>query len=408
MLMSMSSPVRDQVGPPGAALRPPPIRVVFVLSKFSVGGAEKQLANLITHRPTNRSEVEVHAFTFLPPTSREVQRRFEDAGARCTLIDRSATSFPVFFLRLVTTMLRVRPHLVSTILDSSVGAWGRLAAWIARVPVIVHSDRLLATEGTRAHYLLRPYLDRATTRFLPNAQAIADRLVCNGVPAAKIRVMPNGVDLDAFSVATVSSMRSRLGVDRDDTVLGFVGRLVPQKRVDLLLTALLRVPVADRPSRVVLAGGGPQEASLRSQVTEDPWLSQHCTFLGVLDDVADLLAGIDYLVLPSDSEGLPNVVLEAMAMAKPVISTRVSDVADVLGDTGVTVPVGDAEALADAIRGFERMTREDRSALGARARQRVERVYDIRIRARDFWDAHLECVHERLPHLAVPGSGGAP
>ena len=366
-----------------------PTRIAFVLSRYAVGGMEKQLAKLIAYRPPSGRDVEVYTITFLPSGSSEVEQQFDRGGAHNTLVDRRAMSFPRFFATLVRVMWRLRPTIVSTLLDSSTGTWGRLAAWLARVPVIVHSDRLLATEGTRAHDLLRPLLDRVTTRFLPNANAIAERLVATGVPRERIVVMPNGVDLSVFNPGAVAPTRTQWGVPDGDIVLGFLGRFAAQKRVDLLLEGLARLPEGVRPDHVMLAGEGPTMGDARAAVEADPWLRERCRFLGRIDDTPAFLANLDYLVLPSDSEGLPNVVLEAMAMAKPVIATAVSDVPSMIGNAGFVVEPGNALALADAIRRMQGLTHAERRDLGSRARQRVEQEYDIVVRAAHFWEAHL-------------------
>lgn len=375
-----------------AAARSP--RVVFVLGRYAVGGAEKQLANLIFHRPEFARDVDVHVITLLPTSSAAVEHRFESGGAKNTLVDRQSQGFVRFMYSLVGAMRRLRPDIVSTFLDSSTGAWGRLAAVLARVPVIVHSDRLLATEGTRAHYLVRPYLDRVTRRFLPNAEAIADRLAGTGVPRDRIRVMPNGVDLVVFDPGAVRGRRADWGIADGASVLGYLGRFAPQKRVDLLAEALLRLAPEHRPDHVLLAGDGPTMPQVRALVEAAPWLRERCRFVGATDDTPSFLATVDYLVLPSDSEGIPNVVLEAMAMARPVVATDVSDVAKVIGDTGLVVPPGDAAALGEAITQMQTMGAVGRGDLGARARRRIELEYDVVVRAEQFWEAHLELLAE--------------
>lgn len=375
--------------------RADPNRIVFVLPHYGVGGAEKQLANLILHRPPSAKSMDVHVITFLPTASSDVESRFETAGAVNTLIDRSSQSFPMFFVQLVRALRALRPVLVSTILDSSVGAWGRLAAVLTGVPLIVHSDRLLATEGSRVHYLLRPYLDKRTDRFLPNATAIADRLVAAGVPRARIEVMPNGVDLAMFDPSTTSSNRTMLGIPEDAVVLGYLGRFAPFKRVDLLIEALSRLDPMDRPDFVVLAGDGPTMPNVQDAVSNDPWFKAHCKFLGTINDIPSFLATIDYLVLPSESEGLPNVVLEAMAMKRPVVSTRVSDVPILIGDTGFIVEPSDADALASAILAMQSLGPSGRNELGNQARKRIERGYSIEVASRRFWDAHTDLINAR-------------
>lgn len=365
-------------------------RCVFVLGRYAVGGAQRQLVSLIAHRPERARGYDVHIITLAPSESPELERRAGVAGVRTTLVDRSSLRFPLFFIRLYLEMLRLRPMVVSTFLDSSVGSWGRLAAWLAGVPVIVHSDRQQEPHGTRAHFLLRPFLDRRTKRFLPNSHVIAERLIADGVPRRRIRVMPNGVDLGLFDPTTTNGDRSAWGVAPGETVLGFLGRFAHVKRIDLLMEALRRLPEPVRPDHVVLAGDGDMMPHVRALVAADPWLRERCRFVGSIDDTPAFLAGIDYLVLSSDSEGLPNVVLEAMAMGKPVVATAVSEVPFMVADTGYVVPPGDADALAGAIAAMQRLSSDERRELGKRARRRVEEVYDIAVRSAEFWDAHLD------------------
>lgn len=372
-----------------------PNQITFVLPHYGVGGAEKQLANLIRHRPPEAASMDIRTVTFLPTSSPEVEAMFERAGAVNTLVDRSTLSFPRFFLRLLSVMREQNPMLVSTFLDSSVGAWGRLAALLTGVPLIVQSDRLLATEGTRAHYLLRPHLDRRTDRFLPNATAIAERLVNDGVPHEKIVVMPNGVDLEVFDPVRVEGLRTEFGIPDGAVVLGYLGRFAPFKRVDLLLEALARLDEADRPDYVLLAGDGPTMPQARAIVEGDEWLKSATRFLGTIDDTPRYLATLDYLVLPSESEGLPNVVLEAMAMGKPVISTAVSDVPRLVGEAGFIVKPSDLHELQGAIRSMQSLTAAEREQLGQLARTRIEKEYSIEVAAKRFWDAHLGLVERR-------------
>jgi len=336
--------------------------------------------------------MDVQTITFLPTSSSDVEGNFKKAGASNTIVDRSTQSFPAFFFQLVRVMRGLRPVLVSTILDSSTGAWGRLAAVLTGVPLIVHSDRLLAAGGTRVHYLLRPHLDRRTKRFLPNATAIADRLAADGIPRSKIVVMPNGVDLAVFDPNTASSNRGSLGISEEAVVLGYLGRFAPFKRVDLLLEALSRLDPQDRPDFVLLAGDGPTMPTVHAMVMEDPWFKDHCKFLGTIDDTPSFLATIDYLVLPSESEGLPNVVLEAMAMRKPVVSTRVSDVPILIGDTGFIAEPSNASSLADAILAMQNLGPTGRQEFGDKARERIECHYSIEVASKRFWDAHTELI----------------
>lgn len=261
---------------------------------------------------------------------------------------------------------------------------------IAGVRVIVHSDRLLTPEGTRVHFWLRPFLDGRTARFLPNANAIADRLRDDGVPHEKIRVMPNGVDLAAFDPNAISSLRDEWGIPGDQVVLGYLGRFAPLKRIELLLEAVLQLSPNERPDALVLAGDGPTMPQIRQVVESDPWLRSRTKLLGSVDEPARFLASIDYLALPTEAEGLPNVVIEAMAMARPIVATRVSDIPWLVGDAGFLAEPLDPASIAAAIRNMQRLRPDERTELGKRARCRIEQEFAIDVAAARFWDAHLE------------------
>jgi len=363
--------------------------VVFVLGHYGVGGAEKQLANLILHRPNFARELEVDVITFLPTTSPEVEEQFTRTGAKTTLIDRSTTKFAPFFLRLYSVMKGLRPLVVCTVLEQSTGTWGRLAAWLTRVPAIYHSDRALGSSTTPIQRRMRPFLDKRTTGFLPNAFAIAKQLEASGVPARRIRVIHNGVDLRFFDADATRSQRADWGIRDEEVVLGYLGRFDAVKRIDVLLEAVLRLAPEGRPDWILLAGDGEEMPTIRGLVQRDPWLSDHCRFLGTIADTPGYLKGIDYLVLASEAEGFPNVVLEAMAMGKPVVATAVSDVPTMIGHTGLLAEPGDTDSLATAIERMQQLGREGRAALGELARNRVRDEYSIELAAERFWGALL-------------------
>ena len=138
----------------------------------------------------------------------------------------------------------------------------------------------------------------------------------------------------------------------------------------------------------MIAGDGPQAATLRERIAQDAWARDHVRMLGVVGDVPGFLAGIDVLVLPSDTEGLPNAVLEAMAMGVPVVATAVSDVPFLVGSAGEVVPPRDATALAAAVRRLVAASSEERARLGAIGRDRAQREFGIAAAARAFWTAH--------------------
>lgn len=365
-------------------------RITFVLPALGLGGAEKQLALLCAHRPDFMRGVDLEINTFLPASSQSIRQAFEEHDVRVTLINRELLSFPRFFLQLVQHYRESRPQIVHTLLDSSTGTWGRSAALLTGVPNIFHSDLSLATSGTRVHYLIRPFLDRRTTRFLPNAETIAERLRTSGVRAEQITLMPNALDLDRFAPATGRSLREDLGLAPDAVVAGFLGRFSRVKRLDLLLEAVTQLPLHDRPDCLLLAGDGPETRAVLQRVSADPWLSAHVKLLGAIENIPEFLATLDYLVLCSDTEGLPNAVLEAMAMKLPIVSTDVSDLPQLVADAGFLARAGDVRSLAAALSRMQSLSPSQRARLGEKARVKVEQRHELKSVAQAFWHAHYE------------------
>lgn len=375
-------------------------RIVFVLAGLTMGGAEAQLTTILEADPSRLERVEARVLALSPVRHAAIAARLEALGVPVDVVDRTTRSFPAFLAALVGYFRRVRPDLVHAFLAGTPGTWGRAAAKLAGVRRVVFSDLSLDPPVSRVQRLVDPLLHRVTDLFLPNADAIAERLVRAGAPRARVQVLRNGVDLHRFDPSTVASARPGWGVPEGAVVVGFLGMLRPEKRPDLLLDAALRLPEERRPDHVVFAGDGPLMPTLRERVAGDPWAAAHVHLLGVVDDAPAFLAGIDVLVLCSDTEGLPNAVLEAHAMGVPVVATRVSDVPQLIDEPAALVPAGDADALAAAIARAVALPAAERASWGTRARARTVAEFALPTAADRFWAAH----DALLPHGGTRGS----
>lgn len=362
--------------------------LVLVLPSLTMGGAEAQLVSMLEASRDELARTRVTLLTFLPPQNQAIARRFEALGLRIDLIDRSTMGFVPFFVRLVRYFRSARPAVVHTFLGGSTGTWGRLAARMAGVPYVLFSDRNLVPTMTRVQRFVDPLVRPLTTRFLPNANATAERLVRQGVPRERIVVLPNGVDAARFAPGTAPSLRPSWSVPDDATVAGFLAMLRREKRPELLLDAIARLPVSERPDYVVFAGEGVLRRALEERIAADPWMTERCILLGVVEDTPAFLASIDFLVLTSDAEGTPNAILEAMATGKPCVATRVADVPDLVGNEGFLADSGDAASIADALRRMVQLTPEARARMGMAGRRRIVAAFSMEVAARRFWAAH--------------------
>jgi glycosyltransferase involved in cell wall biosynthesis len=194
---------------------------------------------------------------------------------------------------------------------------------------------------------------------------------------AKLRVVFKGVDVAVLDPRRVdgTAVRGALGIPPDALVIGAIGRLVWQKGHVLLLRAVARL-LEDAPHlRLLLAGAGEEEEPLRAEARA-LGLEDRVVFAGYRRDVPAILAAMDVFALPSRKENMPQVLLEAMAMGRPVVSTATIGVREVLehGQSGFVVATGDVNALAERLAVLARAPAL-REQMGARGRERILRGF---------------------------------
>ncbi len=271
------------------------------------------------------------------------------------------------------------------------------AAWMARwsrlpllfrtrgsAPVLVDTLHSSSTgkAGRRFGYRVSNWLvDRVTAV----SEAVAETHLAAGmVSRGKLTVLSNGVDTEALrpDAQARAAARKKLGL-KDEFLWLAAGRLEPVKDYSTLLEAMMNVP---EPARLLIAGGGVLQRELLGLCT-CLGLERRVTFLGFEPTVKRWMQAADGFVLSSRWEGLPMGLLEAGACALPVIATDVpgSREAIVHGQTGWLTPAGDADALSEVMTKMMRAPREERRAMGERARHRVTERFSLEA-ALDQWE----------------------
>jgi glycosyltransferase involved in cell wall biosynthesis len=282
---------------------------------------------------------------------------------------------------LVRIVRRLQPQIVHTH-TAKAGMLGRVAAAIATRPrpLVVHTYHGHVLEGYFGP--LSSWLYRGLERLLAHmsdcligvSQATVDDLVRLGVaPRAKFRVVRVGLDLDPFLTSGARDgfdVRSQAGVRPGEVVLGFAGRLVRIKRLDVLLRALAIARSQGVRARLLVVGDGPLRSNL--ELLSGSLGVASCTyFAGYRDDMPAVAAAIDVAVLSSDNEGTPVFLVESAAAGKPAVATRVGGVPEVVtSETGIVVPAGDEQRLAQAL-GTLATNPDLRVGMGERAREHV-------------------------------------
>jgi glycosyltransferase involved in cell wall biosynthesis len=221
--------------------------------------------------------------------------------------------------------------------------------------------------------------------------------------SAPFTVVPNGVDLDAFAASAAeerAEARSRLGLD-EGPVAVCVGRLCEAKGQDVLVRAWPSVRARVPQARLLLVGGGPDEAELRRHAGVGVEL------VGPRDDVRDWLVAADVVAVPSRWDGMSLVLLEALACGRAVVATDVPGAREAMGDgAGAIVAVKYGDALADAI-ATRLLDRRLADAEGAAARDRVERLYNLRATNARMAAVYADVLKRRGDPDTAPGDAAA-
>jgi glycosyltransferase involved in cell wall biosynthesis len=324
------------------------MKVLYGIGGLGTGGAERQLLYL-AEGIAERADVTIVS---LSPTLVDLLPAFSSLrGVRVVVCAKRSRFDLALVPRLVRLLRRERPVIVHSFLRTA-NYWVRLAAVLARVPIRIASERNIEVErGVIANTFDR-LLALVSDRIVVNAEAIRDRLIqVERISAARIDVIPNGVPSSgAIGVADVTTSRREVGCGQVSHLIGFVGRLVPQKNPRLFLEMAHVLLKAHRKCGFVIVGDGPMREDLQAEV-DAAGLHDAVRFLGMRSDVPRILGLIDVLVLTSDWEGLPNVVLEAQAAGVPVVATSVGGVPELIDDgvNGFTVPARDATTLSERV-----------------------------------------------------------
>lgn len=307
-----------------------PLRVAYCITELEPGGAERALVELVTRLDRRRFEPAVYVLAARPAAPRDVlARRLDEAGIPLHFLDaRYAWQAPRVIARLADEWRRYAPDVVHSYLFHA-NIVARLAATRMRVPRTICGIRV-AEHRARWHRRLDRWTQRRVSKFVCVSQSVADfSRDVTGLDASKLVVIPNGVDV-AKLTARASREPSELGLPSGRRFLVCVGRLDEQKGVDRLVDVAPRL-LAELPEHdLVLVGDGPRRGEIERRVASER-LSSRVHLMGWRDDAVDFIAAADLLLLPSRWEGMPNVVLEAMALRRPVVASDVEGVREVLG-----------------------------------------------------------------------------
>ena len=338
------------------------MKVLHVITRLDRGGSSE--STLLTAIGLAREGYEVTVAT--GPTSTmpaQYEGEAKEAGVRFVSIPHLVRALnplrDILALGSLFRLLRARRFDIVHTHTSKAGILGRLAACLARVPVLVHTPHGHIFYGyfnlplTRVFILLERLAARSTDRIITLSQRGKEEHVAFGIaPPEKFTVIHSGIGLAEGERKTIGIFQKKqeLGIPEKAPVIGTAGRLVPIKGHRYLLSAFSQVRKALPQAILLLGGDGPLRKELEKQARQLR-VSEGIRFLGWREDLGEIITLMDVFVLPSLNEGMGRVLVEAQLQGKPAVASRVGGIPDIVGEgeTGLLVPPHDPDSLARAI-----------------------------------------------------------
>jgi len=354
------------------------VNLTFLASTLPVGGAENVLLELVKNMDMQKFNVNIICLREGGRMSEELSR----LGVKVT--DNFITGrFDIRTVWKLPSLLRsTNTHVLCMLNHDDAMFWGKMCSRFARVPVSllwVHSNLI---PGTKLWVRL---VNRLTMNLVSNIITISGihrKRILSTYPSLredKLTIIYNGVDTARYdSTAQEDNITDLPDLSGFSTIIGTVARLSPEKDLDVLMKAAKLVLEKKENALFVIVGDGPERGRYE-QTARTLGVEDNVRFLGMRRDIPRILKMFDIAVLSSKDEVFPMFLLEAMASALPVVSTRVGSMEEVIedGTTGFLVESGDYKGLADHILALS-ADGELAARMGRNGRERVEKFFSTR------------------------------
>jgi glycosyltransferase involved in cell wall biosynthesis len=381
------------------------IRVLHVVPRLAVriGGAEMMVSHVM--RYSDRERFEVAAISLYDPLDSQPEETLASSGFPLWYLGKKKGFDRRMYARVDRVLRTFRPHVVHSHLG--VLRYALPSMLFRRIPAMLHTVHNLAEQEVDwlGRWVQRAAFKRGVVP-VAIAQEVADSIRSlygiNGFP-----LIPYGIPTETYRQPRADSEAWRKKEDFAPEAVLFVcvARLAPQKNHVLLLQAFAQGPASNPRARLVLVGGGKLGPELEKEA-DALGLGDRVRFLGTRSDIPEILGAADVFVLSSDYEGSPLSIMEAMAAGKPVISTAVGGVPELVEDgrSGLLVPRGSPKALAEAMSLLVE-NHEAREAMGKASLELATERFDARVMTRayeELYDKMVRSVHgdRRRPNEA--------
>ena len=369
-------------------------KVLYLITDLKYGGAQTVLYSLVSNINQERYKPSVAClFGGDFPVGDELRK------TGIEVIDLRMTNFWRIdaLWRLYQLLHREKYSILHTSLFHA-SLVGRIVGWAAKVPVIITWRQNISLGGR-----WRDFIYKMTSRIddkviVVSNSTLESEIRTTGLAVEKVEVIYNSIDIDRYSrkkPANRNKVKMDFGLGGEEIIVGFIGRFHAQKGIDVLLKAFEKIEKSKMNVRLMLVGDGTLRKKIWKQ-SQTLGNDNRVLFTGIRKDIPLILSSLDIFVLPSRWEGLPLVLLEAMAAGLPIVATAVGGIPEVVvdGETGFLVPPEDPEALASAI---TRLIEDSvlRKKFGKAGYKRVKQHFNIQEASRRTEELYFSLLKEK-------------
>ncbi len=368
------------------------IKVLQLITELDVGGAERALLSLVKKLSSGKYDVMV---AYLKGEGR-LAEHFRDAGIKVFDLKMRNRMALGAVIRLYRLLKREKVRVLHTHLIQA-DICGFLAGKMAGVPVIISTKH--NPDEFRKRRSIPVWLDgifaNRSDRIIAVSNAVRDFLIkWERISEDKFTVIHNGIDMEDFnfreftSATDITAKKEELGIDSSSQVVGTVRRLDEQKGHKFFLEAIPEILKKVHGVKFLIVGDGPLQNKLE-KLSEKLKISENVIFTGIRRDIPEILAIMDVFVLPSIFEGFGIVLLEAMAMKKAIVASRIGGIPEIVDDglTGILIEPANPSEIANSIITLLKNP-EKAKQMGDAGSKKVEKIFTADVMAKQIEDVY--------------------
>ncbi|MCM8818103.1 MAG: glycosyltransferase [Candidatus Omnitrophica bacterium] len=367
------------------------IKISYIIATLQIGGAEKQLLYLTKNLNKERFIPLVIVLRKNGPLKKE----FLKNNIQVIEIGKRFKIDILFLLKLIKILKKENPQIVHTFMFTS-NTWGRISAFFAKVPIIFASERCVDLWKKWYHKLIDRLLLIFTDKLIGNSNSVKNFYKkIENISDNKIEVIYNGVDIENIEKIEISQDEKKLELklEKSKFIVGTAGRFTEQKGFIYLLKAIPEVLKIFPDCYFIFVGDGPLRKNFE-EIAEKLKIKNNVIFTGYREDVLEILYICDIIVIPSLFEGMPNIILESMALKKPVIATDIPEIKELIIDreNGILVPVRNSKKISEKI--IYLLTNPDISQnIGIKGYEFVKEKFTIEKMVRNYEELYLKSLN---------------